>query len=619
MGDGLGELLPLVGGDPERAGALVALPLVHVASVLGRDDPSLQWHIAAIADAHLTQPERQVAEAWLLQPPEWTPALCAAVARLAGTEEGAGLGVTIDRLRQMVEEAARLGGTARSERVVGKALVAWSEALDAVSDAQWEDPTETTVEISKLWQTRDDAAPIERPADVATGTWALLAVHGGPTPQWFTLTKDRVVIGRSADADVRIAWDAQISRRHLLIERTPEGAVLHDLGSTNGVGDVLGRAHEHVRFALGLTEIELEVVANPRPATKQPDPSGRELVALVADAVRSHGPDEGALDLDALPEAQRILSASRQVRAEAAAAAMTSLVGGTGGIRLWGAVSEGEANAFLQLTARLLRAKLPFDEPLLHALLAAVPAVPRDSAVPTKSIVSLVERYAETSPLSHDLLHDLDRMIDWLESDGSNEAAELAERLQATKRLSGDGPFPLAFDAWGRAVQLWYAGLDREQRRRWAELASHARSVGTALRPTARWRNEARDRVQAVGKVEFIQALGRWLREVEPGPALDPRNRDAIKGMIVVGGALGGRKIAKDLRDFAALCYEPADGKRGPQRSRVLGNACVVALGDMDDAVRQPALVFLLEHVSGSQSRTFIERTLRAPAAEQED
>jgi hypothetical protein len=125
--------------------------------------------------------------------------------------------------------------------------------------------------------------------------------------------------------------------------------------------------------------------------------------------------------------------------------------------------------------------------------------------------------------------------------------------------------------------------------------------------------------VQAVGKVEFIQALGRWLREVEPGPGLDPRNRDAIKGMIVVGGALGGRKIAKDLRDFAALCYEPQDGKRGPQRSRVLGNACVVALADMDAAVREPALTFLLEHVVGSQSRAFIERTLRSPAAEQED
>jgi hypothetical protein len=615
MGEGLAELLPLVGGDPERAGALVALPLVHVASVLGADDPSLGWHFAVIADAHLTEPERQVAEAWLQQPPEWTPALCAAVARLAGSEEGAGLGVTIERMRQIVDEAARLGTTARSERAVGKTLVAWSEALDAVSDAAWEDPTETTIEISKLWGTRADAAPIERPTDLAAGTWALLAVHGGPSPQWFTLTKDRVVVGRGGDADVRIAWDSQISRRHLLIERTAEGAVLHDLGSTNGVGDVLGRPHERVRFAIGLTELELEVLAASPPAKETRDPGARELVALLAGAVRS---DDGEIELDALPEAQAILAASREVRAEAVVAAMTSLVGGSGGIRLWGAVSEGEAHVLLQLVARLLRAKLPFDEPMLHALLGAVPAIPRDSAVPTKSIVSLVERYADASPLSHDLLHDIDRLIEWLQSDGSSDGADLAERLRATKRLGGEGPFPLAFDAWGRAVQLWYAALDRDKRSHWAELASHARSVGASLRPTARWRAEARDRVQAVGKVEFIQALGRWLREVEPGPALDPRNRDAIKGMIVVGGALGGRKIAKDLRDFAALCYEPLDGKRGPQRSRVLGNACVVALGDMDAVVREPALTFLLEHVAGAQSRSFVERTLRAKPPEED-
>ena len=617
MGEGLAELLPLVGGDPERAGALVALPLVHVASVLGRDDASLGWHFAVIADAHLTEPERQVAEAWLREPPEWTPALCAAVARLAGSEEGAGLGVTIERMRQIVDEAARLGSTARSERAVGRALVGWSEALDAVSDAQWEDPTETTIEISKVWQSREDGEPLERPTDLPTGTWALLAVHGGPSPQWFTLAKERVVIGRGGDADVRISWDSQISRRHLLIERTAEGAVLHDLGSTNGVGDVLGRPHERVRFAIGFSELELEVLAA-APAVQPPDPGGRELVGHLADAVRRHGSDDGDIDPDELPETQAILAATREVRAEAVVAAMTSLVGGTGGIRLWGAVSEGEAHVLLQLVSRLLRAKLPFDEPMLHALLGAVPAIPRDSAVPAKSIVSLVERYAETSPLSHDLLHDIDRLMEWLQSDGSGDGADLAERLRATKRLGGDGPFPLAFDAWGRAVQLWYAALDREQRNRWAELASHARSVGASLRPSARWRAEARDRVQAVGKVEFIQALGRWLREVEPGPALDPRNRDAIKGMIVVGGALGGRKIAKDLRDFAALCYEPVDGKRGPQRSRVLGNACVVALGDMDAGVREPALTFLLEHVLGQQSRTFVERTLRSQPPEED-
>jgi hypothetical protein len=615
MGDRLTGLLPLVGGDVERAGALVALPLAQVVAVLGSDDASLRRRVGVIADAHLTGPERQVVDAWLDGAPACTAEVCDSIAELAASEEGASVGVTIDRLRAILDEAARLGrtGAARSEASPERStLDEWMRAVDAAGDAQWDDLTDPTIELANIAREQvDESSEMARPTELPTGAWALFAIHGGPSPQWVALTKDEVVVGRGSDVDVRIAWDSQISRRHLLIQRTPDGAVLHDLGSTNGLGDLAtGAPHQHVRFALGLTDVEVEVLAAPR-TRQQPEAGGRELVALLADAVRSR---EDAIDLDAVPEAQRILEASRDVRAQAAVAAMTSLVGGSGGIRLWGAVSQGEAQAFLQLAGRLLRSKLAFDEPMLHALLGAVPAIPNDSPVPSKSIVALVERYAEASPLSQDLLHDLDRMIEWLQAGGGSDAALLVERLRATKRLGGDGPFPLAFDAWGRAVQLWYADLDREKRQQWALLASHARSVGASLRPSARWRDEARERVQAVGRVEFIQALGRWLREVEPGPALDPRNRDAIKGMIVVGGALGGRKIAKDLRDFAVLCYEPLDSvkKRGAQRSRALGNACVVTLGDMEPSVREPALTFLRDHVSGAQSRSFIERTLEA-------
>jgi hypothetical protein len=107
---------------------------------------------------------------------------------LAGTEEGAGLGVTIDRMRQMVDEARapREHGPA-SERVVGKTLVAWSEALDAVSDAPVGGPhRDDGREFSKLWQTREDETPIERPADVATGAMGAPRGARRTRPQWFT-------------------------------------------------------------------------------------------------------------------------------------------------------------------------------------------------------------------------------------------------------------------------------------------------------------------------------------------------------------------------------------------------------------------------------------------------
>jgi pSer/pThr/pTyr-binding forkhead associated (FHA) protein len=74
------------------------------------------------------------------------------------------------------------------------------------------------------------------------------------------VTKRRVVIGRSKDADVQVA-DPNVSRRHA--ELRQEGATywLVDLDSTNGV-EVNGRRvkrlklEDGTRFTIGSTDIE---------------------------------------------------------------------------------------------------------------------------------------------------------------------------------------------------------------------------------------------------------------------------------------------------------------------------------------------------------------------------
>ena len=43
----------------------------------------------------------------------------------------------------------------------------------------------------------------------------------------------RIVIGRSADADVTIP-DGTVSRKHCAVQLTPDGACLQDLGSSGG-------------------------------------------------------------------------------------------------------------------------------------------------------------------------------------------------------------------------------------------------------------------------------------------------------------------------------------------------------------------------------------------------
>lgn len=61
-----------------------------------------------------------------------------------------------------------------------------------------------------------------------------LIVRTGPNPGTvFELTKEVTMLGRDVTNDIPLA-DAEISRQHSRLTRTPGGIVLEDLGSTNG-------------------------------------------------------------------------------------------------------------------------------------------------------------------------------------------------------------------------------------------------------------------------------------------------------------------------------------------------------------------------------------------------
>ena len=61
-----------------------------------------------------------------------------------------------------------------------------------------------------------------------------MIVRTGPNPGTvFDLTKEVSLIGRDVTNDV-VVGDAEVSRQHARLTRTPGGYVLEDLGSTNG-------------------------------------------------------------------------------------------------------------------------------------------------------------------------------------------------------------------------------------------------------------------------------------------------------------------------------------------------------------------------------------------------
>ena len=117
-----------------------------------------------------------------------------------------------------------------------------------------------------------------------------LIVRTGPNPGTvFDLTKEVTMLGRDVTNDIPLG-DAEISRQHSRLTRTPGGIVLEDLGSTNGSfvngdrlasprvlrsGDLVGLG-ENVTLTFEATVPESAATAmSPVRAALPPRPAGR--------------------------------------------------------------------------------------------------------------------------------------------------------------------------------------------------------------------------------------------------------------------------------------------------------------------------------------------------------
>jgi hypothetical protein len=111
-------------------------------------------------------------------------------------------------------------------------------------------------------RTGDDAADEALPqlAPLPVGQrFSLAVILGANAGQIFTLRKPRVFLGRGAGCDV-VLQDSEVSRRHAMLEIRGDGAMMSDLGSTNGTfvdGTRIQKAAlaSHQEFSLGTTTL----------------------------------------------------------------------------------------------------------------------------------------------------------------------------------------------------------------------------------------------------------------------------------------------------------------------------------------------------------------------------
>ena len=79
---------------------------------------------------------------------------------------------------------------------------------------------------------RTDVLPTPRSA-ITRRELTLLVVEGPGAGRRLPLGSEALVVGKDPEADLCVP-DATVSRRHCVIESTPQGHRIRDLGSTNG-------------------------------------------------------------------------------------------------------------------------------------------------------------------------------------------------------------------------------------------------------------------------------------------------------------------------------------------------------------------------------------------------
>jgi hypothetical protein len=115
------------------------------------------------------------------------------------------------------------------------------ELKSAVDELQW---VEYAARTNRMRAGVSPPAPLPRPVSSDEVLARIIVAHGGEHVEERPLRTGRLIIGRTVDNDVQIE-SKYVSRHHCQITTTPDGSVLEDLNSTNGVYVKSKRVRRH--------------------------------------------------------------------------------------------------------------------------------------------------------------------------------------------------------------------------------------------------------------------------------------------------------------------------------------------------------------------------------------
>jgi hypothetical protein len=242
----------------------------------------------------------------------------------------------------------------------------------------------------------------------------------------------------------------------------------------------------------------------------------------------------------------------------------------------------------LRLVELVSKPKEPFP---FKAILAAVAGAPR-----TPALLSALHRLRGCVTSYH----------------GGPEMKEIHERIDVL--IGGPKEKPLApAGTWSEIV---FREIEvSEKRPEWEAMLLHARTLAQST-PSKKWRAEASDLTNRIGRTGVLDAARRWLAlgptPDKTGVQAPEAEADYQKGLVWVLGVMGDASIAPDIANFAFGCFRKIP-MIGAVSQRV-GNACVNALAAMPGLDSVAQLSRLAARVKYDVARRLIEKAMNEAA-----
>ncbi len=242
--DALSHQLLLMGLDSTSVRVLPLLPLVQVAWADGAVQEAERVLLQRLASEHyeLGEEGMRVLKNWLHHPPSARLTQRGSAVLLALCERGGTLSEDVLRdvvrfAREVAKAAGGFFGFGAIDANEAQAIAEIAAALQISSDRSWSSPDDVTMvpadaDLQSDGPAVDITFATASPTTASRGT--LIRYDPDRGDRSCAVTEAGILIGRSREATVQIAFDAQVSREHCRLFRRSERFYVQDCESLSG-------------------------------------------------------------------------------------------------------------------------------------------------------------------------------------------------------------------------------------------------------------------------------------------------------------------------------------------------------------------------------------------------